>query len=270
MQCCYTNEGEKPSPRMVRASRKSIFDAVSRGAGLASELSKAFVSFEVGKVAMGKAKLFAAIGLEDEAATLGFETSMQSFDRTFSAAYDDVLVWIGMSNDGVEQDINSISKLIPAIAELRAAVVCATGRWSPSGLQEHVGHAVTAIGNAADILHVALYVMLHSSRSRLLDPLKSLSGCRVDTLGSCITAETDGGEPSGSGGSDGTKRLGPLATFSPEVLAKMRALSKEVVSFMAEAVGLATSLKENASGLAGCVKLREGRVAVGKTSLSVT
>eukprot|EP00959_Pyramimonas_sp_CCMP1952_P433433 9076601-Pyramimonas_sp.AAC.1 len=103
IQCAMKDERQKPNVNEARWARKTMFVTMKED-GPSAELAKAMIDHPAGKAFMKVALDHAQIGVEDAAASNGFEFSLDRFEGVLGPVFDDVAAWLETGQKGKAMD----------------------------------------------------------------------------------------------------------------------------------------------------------------------
>ena len=126
------------------------------------------------KDALQGAKEYAQWALEDDASSYTFDASMQEFDTTFADAFDDIVNWVHLGNNGDQQTIETTTTHLGHVANMVTAFGAAVQRWSSDAVQGRKEALVELVSNLIGLLHVSNHIMAESLHAMVLGPLAKL------------------------------------------------------------------------------------------------
>eukprot|EP00959_Pyramimonas_sp_CCMP1952_P281540 5884945-Pyramimonas_sp.AAC.1 len=133
-RCAMKDERERPSVNAARWARKIVI-TMAKEESPGAELAKALVAHRAGEEFMTFALAHAKAGLEDEAASNGFDVSLEIFEHDLEPIFDDAVSFLRSGNNGKAVTVESFTPYLESCQKMAVACQQALQRWSPSALE---------------------------------------------------------------------------------------------------------------------------------------
>lgn len=148
---CGLPGSDRPHPSSVRDARNILFQNC-RASGKVAPLAKAMVVFAQCKPMMEKSKRHAVGGLEDEAATFGYDHASRSFEEKLAIAFDDEDVYFDGDSSRPQLSADMFEKDSAHITTRCAHMISAVKRWSPATLEMKLPFVIADVDNMFELV----------------------------------------------------------------------------------------------------------------------
>ncbi|CAK0856992.1 unnamed protein product [Prorocentrum cordatum] len=166
-RCAMKDERERPSVNAARWARKIVI-TMAKEESPGAELAKALVAHRAGEEFMTFALAHAKAGLEDEAASNGFDVSLEIFEHDLEPIFDDAVSFLRSGNNGKAVTVESFTPYLESCQKMAVACQQALQRWSPSALETNTESLANTISN--------MYMLLHTGNFVYTDTVKGWAG----------------------------------------------------------------------------------------------
>ncbi|CAK0819050.1 unnamed protein product [Prorocentrum cordatum] len=137
------------------------------------------------------------VGIEDEAASSGFEFSVGRFEDLLDPAFENATSWLKAGNGGKPMTCDAFGKYFEACMVMRVACTQALQRWSTSALEQHA-ETLASAGHANTVSN--MYVLLHAGNFVYIDTVRGWIGHLLEQASQAGMADScaaAGGDSSG-------------------------------------------------------------------------
>ncbi|CAK0883716.1 unnamed protein product [Prorocentrum cordatum] len=226
VQCALNDETKRPSVDTARWARKVVIGTSKEDALPSSEFAKDMCEHPVGKDLMKYALTHAKAGVEDAAATNGFEASVAKFESILDPVFEDFGNWIEKGHQGKQMDILGCAGYLEACQTM--AVSC---------------QQASTISNMCALLHAANYIYVDTVRvligGLMLESAESAraDGNRCDRSPDGQSAEgVDGDQALHDGGDESSIKSFKTKSFLyghvRDIDGRVRAINPKLTSFV--------------------------------------